>query len=359
MKTPAAYQQVNIFNNIIGSLRELEFSFRSDSLNGAANHFEAVAQLLKAAKRLKKLKLSLTDSSTNRLHYSDEETMSDFGGLVETSNGTWLCRPLVPKLEALTIDACTCHDEELLHFLKLHCASLRRLELSNITLLGGEDRRECLVRLIKHLKTELRLESISFSGWFSNGGRQHWSVAKETIGSERLKARVENYVVDRRVRICPLERVAIKPNEGDVEKATNGEEIEGDLTWTMVYSNRYDVDWQPEVPSFGVHSNAISSHSSEAGDLTPPPGQSEADSWEDLEDVQSYAYADDASAPVLNHPSDLDHNLEMFDIGGGTGGLQYWNVLSTSPVKIPQVAHAAPPFVWHSTPVSISPTFTV
>ncbi|KAJ9608341.1 hypothetical protein H2200_007329 [Cladophialophora chaetospira] len=354
-KSAAAFQQMGIFKNIMDGLRELELSFRNDTLVNTANHVEAVAQLLKAAKKLKKLTLKLTDFSTSRYHYSDEELTSDFSPLVETSNGTWLSRPLVQKLETLVLSACTCHDEELIHFLRLHSASLRRLELSNITLLGGEDRRECWVRLIKRLKTELKLASISFSGWFSNGGRQQWSVAKDTVGNERLKAKVENYVVDRRIRDCPLEAVAIKPNEGDVEKPANGEEFEGDLTWTMVYSNRYaDGDWEPAVPSFGIHSGPISSHSSDAGDFTPPPGQSEADSWEELEVVDSLGYYNDAKPILPSYPGDIDiepPKIEMIvDIGSGPASTQGWSVLSSPPIKVAQAPPPAAPAMWGGPP---------
>ncbi|KIX05913.1 uncharacterized protein Z518_03887 [Rhinocladiella mackenziei CBS 650.93] len=264
MKSAAAYQQLSIFQAIMENLRVLDLSFKNDSLLPTANHIEAVQALLKSAKKLKTLRLRLTDCSVTRYQYSDDELLSDLSGMLETPTGSWICRPLLPQLETLMIDACICHDEDLIHFLKIHSATLRRLELSNITLLGGEDRRECWVKMIKHLKTDLKLTSISFSGWFSNGGRQQWFVAKDNVGTDRLKAKVENYVIDKRIRECPLEPIAIKPNQGDVEKPTNGEEYEGDLTWTMVYSNRFgdQMDWQLTEPSFGIPSVDLSDPSS-------------------------------------------------------------------------------------------------
>jgi hypothetical protein len=350
MKSPSAFQQVSIFKNIMDGLRELELSFRNDTLVSNANHIEAVGQLLKAAKRLKKLRLRLTDCSTNRYHYSNEDLMSDFAGLVETSTGTWLCKPLVPKLEVLIVDACICHDEDLMHFLKLHAGTLRRLELSNITLLGGDDRRECWVRLIKHLKTELKLASISFSGWFSNGGRQQWSVTKDTVGVDRLKAKVESYILDRRIRDCPLEPVAIKPNEGDVEKPANGEEFEGDLTWTMVYSNRYadHTDWLPTEPSFGVNSNVVSAQSSESGEPTSPP-QSDAGSW---------AAVDSTEMPPQDHlnftPASVSEFEMLIDVGAGATEFQSWKVLSSSSMKAGEASAPVPPTTWNWTPASPS-----
>lgn len=272
MKPAMALQQVGIYHEVMEHLQFLNLSFRNDTLVTTANHIQALQSLLRSAKKLKHLKIRLTDCSVNRYQYSDDELMSDLVGLLETPTGGWVSRPLLPRLERLTIDACICHDEDLIQFLKIHSSTLRQLELSNITLLGGEDRRECWVKLIKHFKTDLKLASIAFSGWFSNGGRQQWFVAKDSIGDNRLKARVEKYVTDKRIHECPLEHIAIKPNQGDVEKPANGEEYEGDLTWTMVYSKRFgdQMDWQLTVPSFGIPSGGPGPA------VTSIPGESDA-----------------------------------------------------------------------------------
>jgi hypothetical protein len=92
---------------------------------------------------------------------------------------------------------------------------------------------------------------MSFSGWISNGGRQQWFVSKDSVGQTRLKARVEKYVADKRIRHeCPLEAVAIKPDQSDVAKSTSGQEFEGDVSWAMVYSQRADRTLAP--PTFGA-----------------------------------------------------------------------------------------------------------
>ncbi|KAI1623532.1 hypothetical protein EDD37DRAFT_426951 [Exophiala viscosa] len=261
MKPAVALQQLGIYHEVMENLQSLELAFRNDTLVTTANHIQALQSLLRSAKKLKHLRIRLTDCSVSRYQYSDDELMSDLVGLLETPTGGWVSRSLLPRLETLIIDACICHDEDLMQFLKIHSSTLRRLELSNITLLGGEDRRECWVKLIKHFKTDLKLALISFSGWFSNGGRQQWFVAKDSIGDNRLKARVEKYVVDKCICECPLEHIAIKANQSDVEKPGNGEEYEGDLTWTMVYSKRFgdQMDWQLTVPSFGVPSTGAGS----------------------------------------------------------------------------------------------------
>ncbi|EXJ89334.1 hypothetical protein A1O3_02401 [Capronia epimyces CBS 606.96] len=280
MKSAAAHQQLRIFQAMMENLRYLNLGFRNDTLVTTANHIEAVQTLLKSAKRVKTLRLRMTDCSVTRYQYTDDELQSDLSGLLETPTGSWISRPLLPRLEALAIDACICHDEDLMHFLKIHASSLRRLELSNITLLGGEDRRECWVRLIKTIKSDLKLTSISFSGWFSNGGRQQWFVAKDSVCVDRLKARVETYVIDSRIRNCPLEPVAIKPNQGDVEKPANGEEHEGDMTWAMVYSSRLgdQMDWTLTEPSFSISSGEVSNVSSASGDAGASANQ-DADHW--------------------------------------------------------------------------------
>jgi hypothetical protein len=225
-------QRLGMFKNAIDSVRQLELSFRNEILTSsphvpnAVNYIDAIQHLLKAGKRVRKLRLKLSDLSKCRGYYADEDLVSDFTGILESANGTWSSKCFMPHLHTLIIDACVCRVQDLMHFLKIHSRTLRQLELSNVTLLSGDSGRECWVRLIKHLKTALKLTSVSFSGWLSNGGRQQWSVAKETIDKKRLKARVESYVV-----------VAIKPYQQDVEKPADGTEIEGDLTWTMVYSH--------------------------------------------------------------------------------------------------------------------------
>ncbi|EXJ95351.1 hypothetical protein A1O1_00471 [Capronia coronata CBS 617.96] len=296
MKSSAAHQQLRIFQAMMENLRFLDLSFRNDTLMTTANHVDAVQALLKSAKKLRTLRLRLTDCSVTHHQYADDELLSDLGGLLETPTGSWISRPLLPRLEALMIEACICHDEDLMHFLKIHASTLRRLELSNITLLGSEDRRECWVKLIKNIKTDLKLTSVSFSGWFSNGGRQQWFVAKDSVCVDRLKARVERYVVDNRIRECPLEPIAIKPNQSDVAKPANGEEYEGDMTWAMVYSNRLgdEMDWTLTEPSFSISSAGGSEVSSASGDTNSPINQGTAH-WEDPEEpIKVLGNADNA-----------------------------------------------------------------
>lgn len=285
MKSSAAQQQLRIFQAMMEDLRFLDLSFRNDTLMTTANHIEAAQALLKSAQKVKTLRLRLTDCSVTRSQYADDELLSDLSGLVETPTGSWISRPLLPRLEALTIDACICHDEDLLHFLKIHATTLRRLELANITLLGGDDRRECWVKLIKAIKRDLKLTSISFSGWFSNGGRQQWFVAKDSVCASRLKARVERYVVDNQIQECPLEPIAIKSNQGDVGKPADGEEYEGDMTWAMVYSSRHgdQAGWTLAEPSFSV-SSVQSSHSSSASGASSSPIPQDTTHWGILEE---------------------------------------------------------------------------
>ncbi|KEF59621.1 uncharacterized protein A1O9_04467, partial [Exophiala aquamarina CBS 119918] len=255
MKSSAAYQQLCIFQAVMDSLRVLDLSFRNASLMSTACHLDCIQSLLKCARKLKTLTLRLTDYTTTRYQYPDDELSSELSILLESSTGAWLSRPLLPRLENLTIEACICHSEDLIHFLKIHAATLRRLELSNITLLGAEDRRECWVSLMKYFKNQLKLSHVSFSGWLTNGGRQHWFVAKDSVSEDRLKAKVERYIVDKHIPLCPLEPLAIQANQSDVGKPANGKEWEGDITWTMIYASRMGgdpMDWQLTVPVFGA-----------------------------------------------------------------------------------------------------------
>lgn len=259
-----ANPQLRLLRDVLQDLQELELGFQKDSLVSMANNIEAISFLLKAARKLKRLRLRMSDCTLTRCQFVADEFPSDLATLLETPAAGWIHRPLVPRLETLTLDGCVCHDQDLLHLLKLHSATLRHLKLSHIALLGVGARRKCWVNLIKRFKTDLKLTSISFSGSFNNGGRQQWFVATDSVDPNRLKARVERYVVDKRVRECPLERVAIKPDQADVDKPVNGEEWEGDLTWTMVYNSRFSnqVVWELAQPSFGISSSMNTSNPS-------------------------------------------------------------------------------------------------
>ncbi|KIW15662.1 hypothetical protein PV08_05711 [Exophiala spinifera] len=301
IRPTGANHQLRLLRDVLQDLQELELGFRNDTLLPTANHIEAISFLLRSAKKLKRLKLRMTDCSLTRCQYTDDDLVSDLAALLETHTAGWTHRPLAPRLETLTLDACICHDQDLLHFLKLHGATLRHLNLSNITLLGGADRRECWVKVIKRFKTDLKLTSVSFSGWFTNGGRQQWFVATDNVDPNRLKPRVEKYVVDKRVQECPLDHVAIKPHLSDVEKPANGEEFEGDLTWTMVYANPLadNVDWQPTEPSFGGSSLNTSdplSVSSPEDDLLVTDDATDNLNWSEDWDVEHTIHQED---PVI------------------------------------------------------------
>ncbi|KAL2440754.1 hypothetical protein ABEF95_004845 [Exophiala dermatitidis] len=307
--TSAAYQQLRIFKNLVQYVHLLDLSFLNDTFITTGRHIESVQVLLKSARRVKTLKLRLTDYSINIPKYPDEEEVqSDLGALLQSPRGSWISCAMMPQLQALTIEACICHDDDLMHFLNIHASTLRRLELSNMTLLGVHDRRECWVKLIKSLKRHLKLTSISFSGWFSNGGRQQWFVAKDSVGTRRLKARVERYVVDSYIRECPLECVAIQPNESDVKKPGSGEEIEGDVTWAMVYTKHpiESMDWHPQAPSFIVSSGASSSPSppTSVGDVNDLAEEC-APPWDDSDEPTTILEDSDDLALPLAHFAEL------------------------------------------------------
>ncbi|KAK5045796.1 hypothetical protein LTR84_008889 [Exophiala bonariae] len=298
MKSSGANQQLRIFQAVVRHLRVLDLSFRNGTLMSTASHIECLQIILKSCRKLKELTLSLTDYTTTRYQYPDDELTSELSILLESSTGSWMAQPLLPRLESLKIDACICHSEDLIHFLKIHATTLRKLEMSDITLLGGDDRRECWVSLIKYFKTHLNLSHVSFNGWLTNGGRQHWFVAKDNICEDRLKAKVEKYITDKRISVCPLEPLAIQVNQSDVVKPANGKEWEGDITWTMVYSSRFGgdpMDWQLTVPVFGAPST---------GDSDPSTAD-EDDIHSVSSELSPETWNEDASGPLPSTEIDM------------------------------------------------------
>ena len=79
------------------------------------------------------------------------------------------------------------------------------------------------------MRSHLNLESVRFSDWLSNGGRQCWYIPSERADPGRIRPQVERYITDNSATTCPIEHVAIQDNQDDVSLAISGSEEEGRL----------------------------------------------------------------------------------------------------------------------------------
>jgi hypothetical protein len=224
---------------LFSGLKQLDISFKGSPSRDAESNLVPLRDLLKSCERLEGLSLSFS-SLVNRRYANDHRSFSFLAPLL------WPChsnRPLLPRLKDLFLNSLFCTPKDLMQLLVMHSSTLKHVSLSDVSLLRNElsDSRGCWVQVIKDMKTLLKLQTVYFSGWLSNGGRQVWNVSQDAAESDRLRPRVIRYLLDDTVRVCPLDHVAIRPDAEDVEKPKHGWP-EGDWTWTMISTSTRSRD---------------------------------------------------------------------------------------------------------------------
>ena len=220
--------QLAVFTN----MKRLSLSL--DSFSYPDSHMTQLQRLLRKCNALEGLKLSFMTTS-ERVPSKKNRNTSMLAGLL---NGRPPRRPLLRSLVALHLNQMVCTERDLVLFLSQHSATLRHLRISNTTLVSesGSPRHGCWIAVIRAIRSHLNLESIRFSDWLSNGGRQCWYIPSERADPGRIRPQVERYITDSSATTCPIEHVAIQDNQDDVSVAINGSEEEGDWTWTMTYA---------------------------------------------------------------------------------------------------------------------------
>jgi hypothetical protein len=216
---------------LFSGLKQLDISFKGSPSRDAESNLVPLRDLLKSCERLEGLSLSFS-SLVNRRYANDHRSFSFLAPLLWSSHDN---RPLLPRLKDLFLSSLFCTPKDLVQLLVMHSSTLKHVSLSDISLLRNElsDSRGCWVQVMKDMKTLLRLQTVYFSGWLSNGGRQVWNVSQDAAESDRLRPRVIRYLLDDNVQVCPLDHVAVRPDAEDVEKPVHGWS-EGDWTWTMI-----------------------------------------------------------------------------------------------------------------------------
>ena len=234
----ASQPQVHDFRirkELFSKVKQLDLSFRGHPSRDYEVNLKPLRELLKSCEKLENLYLSFTNIINNRRYTNDNRSFSYIAGLLGDHRSV---RPLIPRLRDLFLSSVFCTQQDLIHFLAIHAATLRHVSLSNVSLLRNEtkDARGCWVQVFKGMKSLLHLESVYFSGWLSNGGRQVWHVSEDASDNSRLRPAVIKFITDSSVKDCPLDHVAIAGDHEDVEKPPSGW-AEGDWTWTMTYTS--------------------------------------------------------------------------------------------------------------------------
>lgn len=223
-----------IRKDLFSKIKQLDLSFRGTPSRDYEGSLKHLRELLRSCERLESLYLSFTNI-INRRYTTDNRS---FSYLLPLLGDHVSMRPLMPRLRDLFLNSVFCTQQDLIYFLAIHASTLRHVSLSNISLLRHESRetRGCWVKVIKAMRALLHLDTVYFSGWLSNGGRQVWHVSEDASGDDRLRPAVVKYITERDIQNCPLDHVAILPDHEDLERPPAGW-IEGDWTWTMTYAS--------------------------------------------------------------------------------------------------------------------------
>ena len=220
--------------DLFSKTKQLDLSFRGTPSRDYEGNLKPLRELLRSCERLESLYLSFTNI-INRRYTTDSRA---FSYLLPLLGDHVSMRPLMPRLRDLFLNSVFCTQQDLTYFLALHASTLRHVSLSNISLLRHESRetRGCWVKVIKAMKSLLHLETVYFSGWLSNGGRQVWHISEDASDDDRLRPAVVQYITNRGTQDCPLDNAALQPDREDLERPSEGW-FEGDWTWTMTYAS--------------------------------------------------------------------------------------------------------------------------
>jgi F-box-like len=219
---------------LFSTLKQLDISFKGSPSRNMDDNLKPLRELLKGCEQLESLYLSFTNIITRR-YSADHRSFSYLTPLIGEYRSP---RPLMPRIKDLFLNSLFCTQKDLVQILAMHASTLRHVTLSNISLLRHEtkDSRGCWVQVIRAMRSLLHLNTVYFSGWLSNGGRQIWHVSEDASEDDRLRPAVVRYILDKTPQVCPLDHVAILPDHDDLDKPTE-RSSEGDWTWTMTYSS--------------------------------------------------------------------------------------------------------------------------
>jgi hypothetical protein len=141
-----------------------------------------------------------------------------------------------PNLTKLRIAGVNVDGKSLLELLLRHSATLRSLELANISLWGGGEFGTVgisWITVFQTLREKLSLDRVNFSGGLLNGGWDGWELSSK-ISPYGLKDRIEYYIIHGGE--CPLPMDDIE-HLGEPERIRMLAALPGDASW------RYEEDY--------------------------------------------------------------------------------------------------------------------
>ncbi|KAJ9607249.1 hypothetical protein H2200_008322 [Cladophialophora chaetospira] len=162
-------------------------------------------------------------------------------GVIRTSS-------VFPNMRVLHLKYFACQESELIALVRLHKATLQKLQLNTMFLLNDQETPNspaCYVRLLKAIRT-CRIPEVELAGIFiNNAGHQQWqiggwsgtrSTAPQTDAKASLQYRVHQWVSGKgEETTCPLENMAVRLDASGqvIVPSADGQNL-GDPSWTVL-----------------------------------------------------------------------------------------------------------------------------
>lgn len=275
------WERQDLFRHCLSQLEQLTVSFDLvfDTIR-TSEKGQRFSNFLYNASHLKLLRLRMTRSRvyTERpeafgpcqfdfircllTYLRDHQGYTDLGNFEEGPYPT-VRAPFFHQLVALDLGSVFCYRRNLLFFLEQMSSTLRFLTLKDMTLKPRrssnllEAQKPCWVHLLKCIRTALRLKCFALDGDISNSGLQAWEI-NNWVEGDCVKERVQLYMIDQRMDICPIEQLAIQPGEDDVTYVTANPAPDGDDSWIVRYPRGSTPPATYQILDLGVRSGSES-----------------------------------------------------------------------------------------------------
>ena len=261
-------KHISMLTPFIGKLHTLEISAELDDEYRREYLMHNLGSVLNLATELKHLHLdfgTVAGSPGHLTGFEDEadQPKSNLNCLLNSNISPFKPAAWPERLNSLSLGNLTCERTEYLRLLYKLKHNLKRLSLSELTIMpqkvpsaDGEAKPECLVVVMHDLHQNLRLESIHLDGVFSNTKAQVWKInsyCENCRGDSSTTARrLKNYILHGGE--CPVEGLAIHSENDDMtEEQLNAHKHLNDDSFGM--DNRYSARKKMTDAVFGGHSD--------------------------------------------------------------------------------------------------------
>lgn len=240
-------KELPMYQSIFGQLKSLRLAFEPSEYINQDPPCRDLANLLTSASKVESLTLILPDKlAASGGWYGLGAEHSWLSPLVrdDDGNGNITDKVILPKLTAFDLSCMVCQEAELVALIRSHRRTLKRLRLSDITLVPekDDDPSPCWVRLLKEIRP-YRIE-IALDSHFHNTKCQLWHVELNPFPpAQSLKGATLKWLRGDPSEECPLERAAVKYEAtGPDVRPWDELEFRGDHTFEVKPCDGTDID---------------------------------------------------------------------------------------------------------------------